>query len=290
MEYFSSTPSLLFLSAAWIVWVAFMFCLAIARVAKTKPEQAPTHVGGILPFKSREEFLKARMEMDLGEFLDRAYVTPKEITRWKRPEIITAQGPVLPSPNGRVPKDIAGIAGSAQIGQQLGWGSPGGCGGFPSVGGVGGAAGTMFQGSGTPKFIDVTYNVISDKFSSGQLQGPYVAAPLLTAPLKEGCWYRRKCNGELVRCQRSFITAGYFITKAGIIVPCHDHEVKIAIPRAGETWTMNPCNEHLGGPHSPNNYTVQSFHPAIQAGVSDIWEKFTLCGCSVPFEFGHGKI
>lgn len=55
-----------------------------ARRKKPSPQQEPSSF--IQPFKSREEYLKARDEMDLGEFLDRCFVTPKEVIAKKLPD------------------------------------------------------------------------------------------------------------------------------------------------------------------------------------------------------------
>ncbi len=51
----------------------------LGAAARISPEAMIGLKPQIRPFETREEFLKARMEMDLEDFLDRASVTPSEL-------------------------------------------------------------------------------------------------------------------------------------------------------------------------------------------------------------------
>lgn len=62
---------------------AVLVISAICRRLKVDPESLIGVTAKIRPFKSREEYLKMLYEGDLGELLERAYITPQEVIRKK---------------------------------------------------------------------------------------------------------------------------------------------------------------------------------------------------------------
>ena len=73
---------------AWFIFGMVLFYAYLLRQAKTKvnvqPEEESKKQPGQAPFASREEYLKAREEMELGQFLDRCWQTPDSIKKTPR--------------------------------------------------------------------------------------------------------------------------------------------------------------------------------------------------------------
>ena len=86
-------------------------CRWLANVSGASPEQLIGVTPKIRPFESRAEFEKARMEMDLDEFLERVHVTPISI-KGGRPEVRPGGNPMSNGQAG-VPWPSSGKARSA---------------------------------------------------------------------------------------------------------------------------------------------------------------------------------
>lgn len=222
------------------------------------------------PFATREEFLKARVEMDLGEFLDRCDVTPDAL----KVTLIKAVKPVDLDV-----VDLNKVVERAGGAIRASWAHDGSGVVRTGVGGAGTVGGNLGYPSSA---IGVGFPSIIGSGGSGGLYGNVVQARV---PLVPGCWYRRKSTGELLvlmRTTRDDGVVGSFLGKTGNTFIYHD-EVDLAAPRAGEAWMFKVCQAHVAARGSFEVY-VATPHS------SGFYEELTRCGCHVPANFGFGKI
>lgn len=277
------------LMALLIVWLVLV---AIRQARAWREAGSPRGVGSrdllglvpeVKPFASRIEFLEARYTMNLGDFLNRAYVTSDEIKRPPESKIVyeavkvtdpmKAENPFIhvdPS----IPFPPGGSAGTSQIIGGVPWSS-----GFPSDfpgdsggGGAGGLGG-------------ISISVQGGIGGSGRIGIPR---------FKIGQWVRAVDNlgidakGKLVRITGINGDDHYRFEACAPGCPQSSDGYagggdwfEPAIPKVGEWWEAKKCSKHPG---------------VVEAGVWRVSEaawvhpagEMVLCGCITPLNFGRG--
>lgn len=308
--------------AGGILFVSTLLLGLICKLAKMAPESLVGVKALPTPFASRKEYLTAALEMDLDEFLKRAHVTPTHI-KYSCPEQKVARENLarlkwrlerdgdlkfghggmtedhLPDIKQTVTPDIQGPNEVSQV--------------------VNNVIDKFSRGLGNFRELNELRAQAFDHLSKAEVLkrgfGPCpVGAQGMTGlvgipgvpggigcispdtrmvgifPRKQGCWYRSHDGDRLIMLVR-FLNdnTGSFLDRVNsfgeFTATYLWSEVELALPRLGEKWRWRPCSEH-GVVYEAVTFVVTPETP-LQDSSSN---KYVLCGCLVPFEFGKGKI
>lgn len=245
--------------AICVVILVALLIRALCTFTKTSPESLIGISPRIRPFETREEYLKARLEMDLETFLERASVTPTHVKG--KTEGLADREP------GRVDVTIKKVSGA-------GFRPPADIQGFPGyVYGAGGSAGSSVTG--------MAGGIRGDAGHPGAAGIPGIGGECDGIHIKVGAWYRTKRTGELLHLSEHRGNIGWFNGKDGIGRYAFYRDVELAIPRCGESWEMKPCAMH----GETACKFIQTNRDRI---VTEFLKASLLCGCLVPYEFGLG--
>lgn len=279
-----------FMYPAIIVLMAMTFLLrGLCRLSKTAPEQLIGVKPNVRPFESREEYLAARMEMDLELFLDRARLTPPGITRPEKTPPHVDLDAIRKKSEVAKASDLV----TPEIMKHLGtpWSAPGG------TGGSAGSNPEALRGISSIQLPSGEFLIknILQNYTNALEMG--IEAKKSRFEISQGvrvktdCWYRLRSTGELMRLREHYSILGPALFQMeGKCYTGHFCDVDIAIPRAGESWAYKKCVVHPGVHASSMTHLVTENDQRAVDLCGDIWKNYTICGCVEPFEYGKGKV
>lgn len=248
-----------------VVWAVALILSRLLRKAGIPPAE---------PFKSRQEYLAAALEMDLDLFLERASVTPRNVILKPKPGFeINCGNKGCPCQPSDVPKpelinpeppfwDVSVTA-------------------LGVIGGAGVAAGA--------------FGAYGGMAAQRKAMGSFQAYPA-TRP-RVGAYFRVRSTGALVRALLPLLPSGVglYATNDRPEKVFGEDDLEFAYPHKGEWWAKKPCLKM----HAIAKTIAWSTEPKVWAytvSKGDLvygcpwWPdaQAAECGCLEPVNFGKG--